>query len=75
MNIPLFYLPLQKQKYSMSRIKELYNKYLAKVNLYWLVTIVFLVFTLTVGDSSLYKRYSYDDKIRDLEKEIRHYQQ
>ena len=75
MNIPLFYLPLQKQKYSMSRIKELYNKYLAKVNLYWLVTIVFLVFPLTVGDSSLYTRYSYDDKIRALDKEIRLYQQ
>ena len=26
------------------------------------------------GDSSLYKRYTYDEKIRGLEKEIKHYQ-
>ena len=27
-----------------------------------------------MGDSSLYKRYTYDEKIRSLEKEIKHYQ-
>ena len=58
----------------MSRIKDFYNKYLAKINAYWLVIIVFLVLTLTLGDSSLYKRYTYDQKIRSLEKEIKHYQ-
>ena len=52
------------------RIKEFYNRYLAWINAYWLVTIVFLIVTLTVGDSSLYKRYTYDEKIRSLEKEI-----
>ena len=36
------------------RIKEFYNRYLAWINAYWLVTIVFLIVTLTVGDSSLY---------------------
>ena len=56
------------------RIKEFYNRYLAWINAYWLVTIVFLIVTLTVGDSSLYKRYTYDEKIRSLEKEIEHYQ-
>lgn len=58
----------------MSRIKDFYNKYLAKINAYWLVIIVFLVLTLTLGDSSLYKRYTYDQKIRSLEKEIKHHQ-
>ena len=43
------------------RIKEFYNRYLAWINAYWLVTIVFLIVTLTVGDSSLYKRYTYDE--------------
>ena len=56
------------------RIKEFYNRYLAWINAYWQVTIVFLIVTLTVGDSSLYKRYTYDEKIRSLEKEIEHYQ-
>lgn len=59
----------------MSRIKEFYNKYLSWINAYWLVTIVFLVLTFTAGDSSLYKRYQYDEKIRSLEKEIRYYQE
>ena len=56
------------------RIKEFYEQYLAWINAYWLVTIAFLIVTLTVGDSSLYKRYTYDEKIRSLEKEIEHYQ-
>lgn len=58
----------------MSRIKDFYNKYLSKINAYWLVTIGFLIVTFTVGDSNLYKRYTYDEKIRSLEKEIKHYQ-
>ena len=58
----------------MSRIKDFYNKYLSRINAYWLVTIVFLALTFTVGDSNLYKRYTYDEKIRSLEKEIKHYQ-
>ena len=53
----------------MSRIKDFYNKYA-----YWLVTIVFFALTFVMGDSSLYKRYTYDEKIRSLEKEIKHYQ-
>jgi len=57
----------------MLRIKEFYNKYLSWINVYWLVTIVFLVLTFTAGDSSLYNRYQYDEKIRSLEKEIKTY--
>ena len=58
----------------MSRIKDFYNKYLSTINAYWLVTIVFFALTFIMGDSSLYKRYTYDEKIRSLEKEIKHYQ-
>ena len=58
----------------MSRIKDFYNKYLPRINAYWLVTIVFFALTFVMGDSSLYKRYTYDEKIRSLEKEIKHYQ-
>ena len=65
---------LRENDVSMSRIKEFYIKYLSWINAYWLVTIVFLIVTFTVGDSSLYKRYTYDEKIRGLEKEIKHYQ-
>lgn len=58
----------------MSRIKDFYNKYLSRINAYRLVTIVFFALTFVMGDSSLYKRYTYDEKIRSLEKEIKHYQ-
>ena len=58
----------------MSRIKDFYNKYLSRINAYWLVTIVFFALTFVMGDNSLYKRYTYDEKIRNLEKEIKHYQ-
>ena len=58
----------------MSRIKDFYNKYLSRINAYWLVTIVFFALTFVMGDSSLYKSYTYDEKIRSLEKEIKHYQ-
>ena len=58
----------------MSRIKDFYNKYLSRINAYWLVTIVFFALTFVMGDSSLYKRYTDDEKIRSLEKDIKHYQ-
>lgn len=59
----------------ITRIKDFYGKYLSWINAYWLIGIPFGVFTLTVGDSSLYKRYTYEEKISSLEKEIEHYQQ
>lgn len=43
--------------------------------MYWLVTIAFLLLTFVAGDSNLYKRYTYDQKIRSLEREIKHYEQ
>lgn len=57
----------------MSRLKEFYNKYLSKINVYWLVIIGFVAITFTDGDSSLYMRYKHDEKIRELEKEIKFY--
>ncbi|MDR1380360.1 MAG: septum formation initiator family protein [Tannerella sp.] len=57
----------------MSRLTDFYKKYLAGLNKYWLVTILFFLFTLLVGDSSLYNRYAYDEKIRSLENEIQRY--
>jgi cell division protein FtsB len=57
----------------MLRIKEFYKKRLSKRNAYWLITIGFVTLTFTAGDSNLYKRYTYDEKIRSLEREIKHY--
>lgn len=59
----------------MSWIKNFYIEYLCKINKYWLVIIIFLVLTFTAGDSNLYQRYQYDEKIRILEKEIKQYQE
>ncbi len=58
---------------AISFIKDFYNQYLSHINKYWVVSIIFVILTLTAGDSSLYKRYTYDTKIRSLENEIEHY--
>ena len=57
----------------MSRLTDFYKKYLAGLNKYWLVTILFLAVTFFIGDSNLYNRYKYDEKIRLLENEIDRY--
>jgi cell division protein FtsB len=57
----------------MSRIKDFRTKYLSKNKMFWLVIVGVVAFTFTVGDSSLYKRYTYDEQIRSLEKEIMQY--
>lgn len=58
----------------MSHIKDFYIKYLSWINAYWLVAICFLAVTFIAGDSSLYNRYKYDEKIRSLENEIEMYE-
>ena len=58
----------------MSSLKNFYTQYLSKLNKYCVVIIIFLAITFTAGDSNIYKRYMYDEKIRVLENEIRHYQ-
>ncbi|MDR0743485.1 MAG: septum formation initiator family protein [Tannerella sp.] len=57
----------------MFRLIDFYKKYLAGLNKYWLVTILFLAVTFFIGDSNLYNRYRYDEKIRTLENEIKRY--
>ena len=57
----------------MSQSKNFYSRYLSKLNKYWLVFIIFVVITFTVGDSTLYDRYKYDQKINELEQEISSY--
>ena len=59
----------------MSRLKDFYDRYLSRINKYWLVTILFLGLTFTAGDSNLYKRYIYIKKIQELEKEIKQYKE
>ena len=56
-------------------IKNIYTRYLSRINVYWLVTIGFVLLTFTAGDRNLYTRYTYDEKIRSLEKEIKHYEE
>jgi cell division protein FtsB len=41
-----------------------------KVNKYHLTILIFLVVTFFIGDSTILKRYSYDQEINRLEKEI-----
>ena len=57
----------------MSRFTDFYKKYLAGLNKYWVVTIVFFAITFLIGDSNLYNRYRYDEKIIDLERDIQRY--
>lgn len=62
-----------KERNDMDWLKRFYTKYLAWINKYVLVTIgVFLLMCLD-SDSNLYKRYMYDERIRNLEKEIKFY--
>jgi cell division protein FtsB len=57
----------------MQQTGDFFGKYVPRLNKYWLVTIGFLVLTFTVGDSNLYVRYRYEEKLRELESEIRVY--
>ena len=57
----------------MHLLKKIYSQYLSKLNKYWVVIIVALIITFTVGDSNIYKRMTYDEKILKLENEIKAY--
>ena len=57
----------------MKRLLEFYKKYLARLNKYWVVTGLFIAITFIIGDSSIIKRYEYDEKIRSLENELNRY--
>ncbi len=64
----------EKSTRMIRRLKAFYTKYLAWINKYVLVTIVMLVLMCLDSESNLYKRYMYDEKIRNLQKEIKFYQ-
>ena len=57
----------------MNLLKKIYSQYLSGLNKYWVVIIVALIITFTVGDSNLFKRHQYDEKILKLENEIKAY--
>ena len=57
----------------MSKFVDFYKKYIAGINKYWLVTIIFLAVTFFISDSNLFNRYKYDERIRFLENEIERY--
>ena len=57
----------------MSFLKFFYEQYISKLNKYGVVIIVFLIVAFIIGDSNLFKRYQYDEKIRLMEKEIKYY--
>jgi len=57
----------------MSKLIEFYKKYMAGYIKYWIITFLFLVITLIIGDSNLFNRWKYDERIRFLENEIDRY--
>lgn len=59
----------------MNKLREIWDKYLSRINKYWFVTLLVLAPTFMIGDSSLIMRMRYDEKINELEKEIRMYQE
>ena len=54
----------------MSQLIYFLHRSFSRLNKYWLVFIIFIILTITVGDSTLYDRYVYDRKIHELEREI-----
>jgi cell division protein FtsB len=52
---------------------ETLRKYLGKVNKYLLTVVVFVIVTFFVGDSTLYKRLTYNKELKQLKTEIDHY--
>jgi Septum formation initiator len=57
----------------MSRLIDFYKKYLARLNKYCLVIILFVAVTYIFGDGSAFDRHKYDERIKSLENEISRY--
>ena len=55
----------------MNKWREIWDKYLSRINKYWFATLVILAPTFMLGDSSLIMRLRYDKKINNLEKDIK----
>lgn len=58
----------------MELLKKFYNKYLSKINKYWLVVIVFVIAFCTVGEGRMLNRYHLNKKISELDTEIKQYE-
>jgi len=52
---------------------EIIKKYGQKVNKYWIAIIIFAILTFFVGDSTILRRISYDQQIKQLRSEIDYY--
>lgn len=60
----------------MNQVKILVIRILSKFSKIQLVAIVvLLVFCFIVSDSNIFTRIGYDNQIRDLEKQIKHYRE
>jgi cell division protein FtsB len=57
----------------MSKLTDFYKKYIAGLDQYLLVTVIFLVFTFLIEDSNIYNYNKYRRKIDSLESEIKKY--
>jgi cell division protein FtsB len=57
----------------MSKLLDFYNKYIARLNKYWLVTVLFFAYTFLIDESNIYNHRKYNEKIRLLENEIEKY--
>ncbi|GHS98203.1 hypothetical protein FACS189421_06360 [Bacteroidia bacterium] len=59
----------------MKQAVEILQWLKSKLNKYWIAVIIFFVFTFLIGESSIFKRISYDSQISRLESEIEYYTQ
>jgi cell division protein FtsB len=59
----------------MKHTAEILQGLKSKLNKYWIAVILFFVFTFLIGESSIFKRISYDSQISRLESEIEYYTQ
>jgi cell division protein FtsB len=57
----------------MKNLFEIVKKYGRKVNKYGLTVIIFVVITFFIGDSTVLDQISYNQQIKQLEKEIEYY--
>ena len=52
---------------------EIFEKYRHKLNKYWVAAIIFAILTFFIGDSTIFKRISYNREISVLESKIEYY--
>ncbi|GBU07495.1 hypothetical protein AwDysgo_08260 [Bacteroidales bacterium] len=57
----------------IKKLQSILNRYSMPVNKYVMATIVFVMLTFFIGDSTLYIRFINDSKINDLKNEIEYF--